>query len=191
MSSLVAQSAVPGECSRRSVIPPLLPTPGITYKLPPIVEKPGRCSFQSSAMGQANAARDSLYDLRLCTMSGKDASGFDLSGVIASDADFSGTKFKDAQLSKGYLVNGKFENADFTNAIVDRVDFEGANLRGAIFQNAVLTSTTFDNADLTDADFSEAYLGDFDLKRLCKNPKLAGENPKTGNPTRISAGCKN
>lgn len=163
---------------------------GITFKLPPISDNPNRCNFQSSAMGQANAARDSLYDLRQCKMSGLDASGFDLSGVIASDADFSKTKFRDAQLSKGFLVGSKFDGADFTNGIVDRADFEGASLRGAVFENTVLTSTSFEGADLTDADFSEAYLGDFDLKKLCKNPTLKGENPTTGRDTQFSAGCK-
>lgn len=33
-------------------------------------------------MGQANAARDKLYDLRQCKLSGADAQGLDLSGVI-------------------------------------------------------------------------------------------------------------
>ena len=31
-------------------------------------------------MGQANAARDSLYDLRQCSMAGTKAMGFDISG---------------------------------------------------------------------------------------------------------------
>lgn len=34
------------------------------------------------------------------------------------------------------------------------------------------------------------YLGDFDQRKLCRNPKLVGENPVTGNPTRASAGCQ-
>lgn len=54
-------------------------------------------------MGQANAARDKLYDLRMCEMSGKDASGFDLSGVIMSKTDVTSTKFVETQFSKGYL----------------------------------------------------------------------------------------
>ena len=37
--------------------------------------------FKSSAMGQANAARDKLYDLRECPMSGKDATGVDIAGM--------------------------------------------------------------------------------------------------------------
>ena len=58
-------------------------------------------------MGQANAARDKLYDLRMCDLSGKDASGFDLSGVIMTDTNLSKTNFKEAQFSKAYL-HGEF-----------------------------------------------------------------------------------
>jgi uncharacterized protein YjbI with pentapeptide repeats len=54
-------------------------------------------------MGQANAARDKLYDLRECSLTGADASGFDLSGVIMSKTDVSKANFKEAQFSKGYL----------------------------------------------------------------------------------------
>merc|ERR1719456_1959280 len=83
----------------------ILSASGIKYKLPPLIESSNRCRFVSSAMGQANGARDSQFDLRACKMSGSSAAGYDLSGVIASDADFSGTNFKDAQLSKGGLVS--------------------------------------------------------------------------------------
>lgn len=38
------------------------------FSLPPISKSKDRCMFKSSAMGQANAARDSLYDLRECTL---------------------------------------------------------------------------------------------------------------------------
>lgn len=38
------------------------------FSLPPISQAKDRCTFKSSAMGQANAARDSLYDLRECTL---------------------------------------------------------------------------------------------------------------------------
>ena len=51
-------------------------------------------------MGQANAARDSLYDLRECKMSGTDAAGFDISGALLADGDFSKVNFKETQLSK-------------------------------------------------------------------------------------------
>ena len=54
-------------------------------------------------MGQANAARDKLYDLRMCELSGKDASGFDLSGVIMTKTNVSNTKFIETYFSKGYL----------------------------------------------------------------------------------------
>ncbi len=54
-------------------------------------------------MGQANAQRDKLYDLRQCNLSNSDATGFDLSGVIMKETDVSNTKFVEAQFSKGYL----------------------------------------------------------------------------------------
>ena len=65
-----------------------------------------RCTFTSSAMGQANASRDKLYDLRKCDLSNQDASGFDLSGVIMKDTDVSKTKFVESQFSKAYLQGG-------------------------------------------------------------------------------------
>jgi uncharacterized protein YjbI with pentapeptide repeats len=74
------------------------------FKLPPIdFSDKNRCVLNSSKMGQANAARDKLYDLRQCNLSGKDASGFDLSGVIMTDTDVSKAKFVESQFSKGYL----------------------------------------------------------------------------------------
>ena len=38
------------------------------FSLPPISNAKDRCVFKSSAMGQANAARDKLYDLRQCDL---------------------------------------------------------------------------------------------------------------------------
>ena len=141
-------------------------------------------------MGQANAARDSLYDLRECEMTSTNAAGFDISGALLADGDFSKTDFKETQFSKVYGPGAKFDESDFTNGVIDRAYFKGASFRGALFNNAVLSGSSFDEADLTDADFTDAYLGEFDQKRLCKNPKLTGENPKTGAPTRASAGCR-
>jgi uncharacterized protein YjbI with pentapeptide repeats len=54
-------------------------------------------------MGQANAARDKLYDLRQCKLSGANANGFDLSGVIMTDTDLSNAKLVESYFSKGYL----------------------------------------------------------------------------------------
>lgn len=160
------------------------------YKLPPIDRKDNaRCQLKSSAMGQANAARDKLYDLRECDLTKEDGAGKDISGVIGADADFSGVNFKEAQLSKGYLRNSKFIGTDFTNAVVDRVSFDGSDMRKAIFINAVLSGTTFLESNLEDTDFSDSYLGPFDLKNLCSNPTLKGKNPKTGADTKASAGC--
>ena len=74
------------------------------FKLPPIdLKDPNRCKLTSSSIGQANAARDKLYDLRQCNLSGQSAVGFDLSGVIMTDTDVSKVNFQDAQFSKGYL----------------------------------------------------------------------------------------
>lgn len=73
----------------------------VQYRLPPIdLSDPNRCQLVSSNMGQANAARDKLYDLRQCVLTGQTAEGKDLSGMIASEADFSGVSFRDAQISK-------------------------------------------------------------------------------------------
>ncbi|KAL3904857.1 MAG: hypothetical protein SGILL_009907 [Bacillariaceae sp.] len=160
------------------------------FKLPPIdFNDKNRCRLSSSTIGQANAARDKLYDLRQCALSGQKAQGFDLSGVIMTKTDVSKANFQDAYFSKGYLQDSNFDGADFTNAIVDRASFKGSSLKGTIFKNTVLTGTNFEGADVEGADFTEAALGSFDLKTLCKNPTLKGENPTTGADTKFSVGC--
>lgn len=160
------------------------------FKFPPIdFSDKSRCQFSGSKMGQANAQRDKLYDLRQCNLSGKDASGFDLSGVIMTKTDVSGAKFVESQFSKAFLHDSNFDGADFTNGIIDRASFKGSSLKGSIFTNAVLTGTSFEDADVENADFSDAYIGDFDIRNLCKNPTLKGENPVTGIETKASAGC--
>lgn len=160
------------------------------FKLPPIDTKDkDRCNLSSSTIGQANAARDKLYDLRQCNLSGKSAVGFDLSGVIMTNTDVSKANFQEAQFSKAYLHESNFEEADFSNAIIDRASFTGSSLRGAIFKNTVLTGTSFSGADVENVDFTEAAIGSFDLRNLCKNPTLKGENPITGADTRFSLGC--
>merc|ERR1719215_1067440 len=160
------------------------------FKLPPIdFSDKSRCSFNSSAMGQANAARDKLYDLRMCDLSGKDASSFDLSGVIMTKTNVSNTKFVESQFSKAYLHDSNFDGSDFTNGIIDRASFKGSSLRGTIFTSAVLTGTSFEDSDVENADFTDAYIGDFDIRLLCKNPTLKGENPSTGADTALSVGC--
>lgn len=160
------------------------------FKFPPIDRSdPSRCSIRSSTIGQANAARDKLYDLRECDLQGVNAGGFDLSGVILTKTDLRKADLKEAYFSKGFLRDSNFEGADFSNAIVDRANFQGSSLKGAIFKNAVLTGTSFEGADVEGADFSEAALGLYDVRNLCRNPTLKGVNPQTGEDTRISAGC--
>jgi len=74
------------------------------FKLPPVdLADKNRCTLSSSTIGQANAARDKLYDLRQCNLSGQSAVGFDLSGVIMTKTDVSKVNFQDAIFSKGYL----------------------------------------------------------------------------------------
>jgi uncharacterized protein YjbI with pentapeptide repeats len=74
------------------------------FKFPPIdFSDKNRCVLQGSNMGQSNAARDKLYDLRQCQLSGSDASGLDLSGVIMSKTDVSKAKFLETYFSKAYL----------------------------------------------------------------------------------------
>ena len=65
-------------------------------KQPPVDKSdPKRCVLQSSSMGQANAARNKLYDLRECKLDPKSQSGAgkDMSGAVFSEADFTGTFF--------------------------------------------------------------------------------------------------
>lgn len=93
-------------------------------------------------------------------------------------------------MSKAYARDSKFAGADFSNGVIDRVSFDGSDMRNAIFANTVLTGTSFTGANLEGADFTEAFLGDFDIRSLCRNPTLTGENAKTGAPTRASVGCR-
>ena len=161
-------------------------------RLPPIdtrIPKSERCVLSSSTIGQANAARDKLFDLRECDLKGQDGGGKDMSGMIAIGASFDGVNFKEAQISKALIKASSFKKCDFTNAIVDRVSFVDSELEGSVMKNAVLSGTSFTGTNLKDTDFSDAYLGPFDLKNLCANPTLKGTNPTTNVNTRESAGC--
>lgn len=132
-------------------------------KLPPIDRTiRDRCVPSSSTIGQANAARDSLLDLRECELAKLSFHG-DLSGALLAGADFTDADLTDAQLSKSYAYGAKFRNVDFTvcisyhhfitsratnvaeqNGVLDRVDFSASDLSGAIFNNAVLSNSIFD-----------------------------------------------
>uniref|UniRef100_A0A0G4GKQ7 Pentapeptide repeat protein n=1 Tax=Chromera velia CCMP2878 TaxID=1169474 RepID=A0A0G4GKQ7_9ALVE len=185
LGALDGPPVVPMEAEARAVSAAGFKPPPINRDIP-LTE---RCRFVSSAMGQANAARDKLLDLRECDMSGKNAKGFDLSGALGADADFRKVNFENAQLSKGYFLRAKFDDAKFFNSVTDRADFTGASLRNVDFRQAVLTGTNFEDANVEGADFSDIYIGDFGLKQLCKNPTLKGTNPVTGADSRESAGC--
>jgi Pentapeptide repeats (8 copies) len=183
---VAATSSVLGQL----LVPPVEATTSAIMRLPPINRSdPKRCTPTSSAIGQANAARDSLLDLRECDLRAQNLAGYDLSGAILEKAVFDGSNFKDAQLSKSYATNASFRGSDFTNAVVDRANFDGADLTGAVFANAVLSDSTFDGALLTDTDWSDSYVGDFGQRAMCRNPTLTGTNPN-GTPTRESLGCK-
>merc|ERR1719182_810243 len=145
----VARGAAAFALSSMLLVPTFGPVPpaladGDTkeFKFPPVDRtNKNRCKWTSSAMGQANAARDSLYDLRECEMSGTNAAGFDISGALLAAGDFSKTNFVETQFSKVYAPDAKFDGAYF----------KGASFRGAIFKNAVLSGSTFEDTDLTDS----------------------------------------
>lgn len=62
---------------------PHMPAQAIDYRLPPIDRSdPARCTLKSSTIGQSNAQRDKLFDLRECQLRDAKAPGYDLSGVI-------------------------------------------------------------------------------------------------------------
>jgi hypothetical protein len=159
-------------------------------RLPPINRADrNRCTPTSSAIGQANAAKDTVLDLRECDLRSRDLAGYDLSGAILEKAVFDGSNFTNAQLSKSYASSASFRGSNFTNAVVDRVNFDKADLTGAVFANAVLSDSTFDGATLTDTDWSDSYVGDFAQRAICRNPTLEGEN-SNGSSTRESLGCR-
>ncbi|GAB0496370.1 hypothetical protein MMPV_007682 [Pyropia vietnamensis] len=164
-----------------------LPAP----KLPPIDKaNKTRCVVSSSAMGQANAARDSLLDLRECPLSAADLSGFDISGAILTGADLSGANLSGTQMSKSYVYKANLSGANLTSAILDRVTFDGSDLTGALLVNAVLSDSTFVGANLKDTDWTDVYMGEFATRAACSNKTLAGTNPVTGEDSRASLGCR-
>lgn len=152
--------------------------------------RPHSCIVSSSAMGQANAARDSLLDLRECPLSAADLSGFDISGAILTGADLSGANLTGTQMSKSYVYKANLAGANFTSAILDRVTFDGSDMTGALLVNAVLSDATFVGANLKDTDWTDVYMGEFATRAACKNETLAGTNPVTGEDSRESLGCR-
>jgi len=167
----------PAEASRRLAYPPI------------DKQAKGRCKWVSSAMGQANAQRDKLLDLRECDMHGQTAKDIDIAGVLMNDGNFEDVNFENTVMSKAVVERAKLDRAVFKDAVLDRVTFDGSSLKGANFNNAVLTGATFDGADLENSDWTDASLDTYGVKPLCKNPTMKGTNPVTGVDTRESAGC--
>ncbi len=103
-------SALAGAALALALAQPLYAAP----KLPPIDRTVrDRCVPTSSNIGQANAARDTLLDLRECELAKLSFHG-DLSGALLAGADFTGADLTDAQLSKSYAYGAKFTGVDFT-----------------------------------------------------------------------------
>lgn len=185
-------SAAAGIFGFEAVSPQEARAEGRRIAYPPIDRKDkSRCVWKSSAMGQANAARDKLFDLRECKLAGTSAADKDIAGVLMNDGDFKNVNFENAVMSKAVALNATFDGASFKNAVVDRATFTGSSMKGVIFKNAVITGSTFEGADLENADFTDAYIAAFDVKPLCKNPTMKGTNPVTGADTFESAGCFN
>jgi len=146
-----------------------------------------RCQWQSSAMGQANAQRDKLFDLRACKMAGTSAAEKDIAGVLMNEGDFSNVNFQQTIMSKAIIENATMVGANFKDAVADRVTFLGTNLKDANFNNCVLTGTSFEGANLENTDFTDAFIDQYGIRPLCRNPTLKGTNPKTGADTYESA----
>merc|ERR1719253_1191338 len=111
----------------------LLPmTADAGFQLPPIDKnEKNRCEFKNSAMGQSNAAKDKLYDLRECDMSGQDAKGYDIAGAIMLEGNFAKVNFKGAILANTVLSGSDFTGADLTDTDFSDAymgDFDNRNL---------------------------------------------------------------
>eukprot|EP00900_Chrysochromulina_parva_P012881 jgi/Chrpa1/21594/Chrysochromulina_OHIO_Genome00003800-RA len=110
------------------VVPPAL-ADGDTkeFRFPPIDRaKKDRCKFVSSAMGQANAARDSLYDLRECVMTDSSAAKFD------------GADFSNGIVDRAFFKGSSFRGTIFNNAVLSGTSFEEADLTDADFTDAYI-----------------------------------------------------
>jgi uncharacterized protein YjbI with pentapeptide repeats len=130
--------------------------------------------FKSSAMGQANAARDKLYDLRECPMSGKDATGADIAGMrtypwppqtlshsrlrtgaIMAKGDFSKVKFKDAMMSKVccfmllFHAPALISNSNFSSSVIPIPSLPRPQVfaQGANFDGADFTNAVMDRGN--------------------------------------------
>lgn len=184
MGGLFAASALEGADMR--------PAKARDGRLPPIdakKSKKDRCKYKSSSMGQANAARDKILDLRECNMEGQSASKFDIAGALMNDGNFANSDYTSTTMTKIVAERANFDNAVFTDAICDRIDFNGASLKNVQFRNTELFAATFDGANLEGADFTDATLGEFQIINLCSNPTMKGKNAVTGVSTYKSAGC--
>ena len=114
----------------------LLPmTADAGFQLPPIDKnEKNRCEFKNSAMGQSNAAKDKLYDLRECDMSGQVETLRDLSVSVCLCLSLSlsyvptyalthSPSLSHTQDAKGYdiagaiMLEGNFANVNFKEVV--------------------------------------------------------------------------
>ena len=114
----------------------LLPmTADAGFQLPPIDKnEKNRCEFKNSAMGQSNAAKDKLYDLRECDMSGQVETLRDLSVSVCLCLSFSlsyvptyalthSPSLSHTQDAKGYdiagaiMLEGNFAKVNFKEVV--------------------------------------------------------------------------
>jgi hypothetical protein len=80
----VALASVLSAALLSSPLPALADGQTEKFKLPPIDKSDkNRCLLNSSSMGQANAARDKLYDLRECQLSGQLQGSLFQQGILA------------------------------------------------------------------------------------------------------------
>lgn len=125
------------------------------------------------------------------------------------DSNFDGADFTNAIVDRANFKGSTLRGTIFNNAVLTATSFEGANVENADFTGKKVhvyyvshTIYFFSSSTKTHIVIylfsshggkwvvsSDAYIGQFDIRNLCKNPTLKGENPTTGADTRLSANC--
>ena len=136
-------------------------------------------------MGQANAARNKLYDLRECKLDPKSQSGAgkDLSGAVFSEADFTGKLFLFSSDFGSLLLREMFY-ADFYKFVRGHVyiclpvhPYVGIDFREAQLSKVYARNSKFVNCDFTDGVVDRVSFDDSDLTgAIFKNAVLSGHN---------------